>query len=171
MKFDIQLPPETVTDGVIFKVENEYPQGTGAIPLDLEGYIPGTWKSFEIPIADLLASTNAEQNNPPGGRLSLAAVKAFLVLSPNGEQGGKSIKVANVRLERLAGEEVEDTGILGTWMLAPEAGSLGVGPAEFDVSWWNGDDGVIALRACFYPRSWRATACSGRHSESRGHRT
>ena len=150
LKFDIQLPPETVTDGVIFKVENEYPQGTGAIPLDLEGYIPGTWKSFEIPIADLLASTNAEQNNPPGGRLSLAAVKAFLVLSPNGEQGGKSIKVANVRLERLAGEEVEDTGILGTWMLAPEAGSLGVGPAEFDVSWWNGDDGVIALRACSY---------------------
>ena len=73
-------------------------------------------------------------------------MKAFLVLSPNGEQGGKSIKVANVRLERLAGEEVEDTGILGTWMLAPEAGSLGVGPAEFDVSWWSGDDGVIALR-------------------------
>jgi uncharacterized surface protein with fasciclin (FAS1) repeats len=44
----------------------------------------------------------------------------------------------------------EDTGILGTWMLAPEAGSLGVGPAEFDVSWWNGDDGVIAARACYY---------------------
>ena len=35
-------------------------------------------------------------------------------------------------------------------MLAPEAGSLGVGPEEFDVTWWNGDDGVIALRACYY---------------------
>jgi uncharacterized surface protein with fasciclin (FAS1) repeats len=44
----------------------------------------------------------------------------------------------------------EDTGILGTWMLAPEAGSLGVGPTEFDVSWWNGDDGVIAARDCLY---------------------
>ena len=44
----------------------------------------------------------------------------------------------------------EDTGILGTWQLAPEAGSLGVGPAEFDVSWWNGDEGVIALRDCLY---------------------
>ena len=44
----------------------------------------------------------------------------------------------------------EDTGILGTWMLAPEAGSLGVGPVEFDVSWWNGDDSVIAARACYY---------------------
>ena len=58
--------------------------------------------------------------------------------------------MANIRLEREAGVEVEDTGILGTWMIAPEAGSLGVGPAEFDVSWWNGDDGVIALRACYY---------------------
>ena len=27
---------------------------------------------------------------------------------------------------------------------------MGVGPYEFDVSWWNGDDGVIALRPCFY---------------------
>ena len=150
LKFDINLTAATAADGVIYKVENEYPQGTGPIELDLAGYVAGTWKSFEIPIADLLLSTNAELNNPPGGRLNLAAVKAFLVLSPNGEQGGKSVKVANVRLERLAGEEVEDTGILGTWMLAPEAGSLGVGPAEFDVTWWNGDDGVIALRACYY---------------------
>ena len=150
LKFDINLTAATAADGIIYKVENEYPQGTGPIELDLTGYAPGTWMSVEVPIADLLLSTNAELNNPPGGRLNLAAVKAFLVLSPNGEQGGKSLKVANVRLERLAGEEVEDTGILGTWMLAPEAGSLGVGPAEFDVSWWNGDDGVIALRACYY---------------------
>jgi hypothetical protein len=150
LKFDLQVSAETVADGVIFKVENDYPQGTGAIELDLAGYAAGTWKSFVIPISDLLLSTNAEQNNPPGGRLNLAAVKAFLVLSPNGEQDGKSLKVANIRLEREAGVEVEDTGILGTWMLAPEAGSLGVGPAEFDVSWWNGDDGVIAIRSCFY---------------------
>ena len=150
LKFDINLTAATVADGIIYKVENDYPQGTGPIELDLTGYAPGTWMSVEVPIADLLLSTNAELNNPPGGRLNLAAVKAFLVLSPNGEQGGKSLKVANVRLERLAGEQVEDTGILGTWMLAPEAGSLGVGPAEFDVSWWNGDDGVIALRACYY---------------------
>ena len=38
----------------------------------------------------------------------------------------------------------------GTWVVASEAGSLGVGPVEFDVSWWSGDDGVIALRDCFY---------------------
>ena len=40
--------------------------------------------------------------------------------------------------------------ISGVWRLKQEAGSLGVGPAEFDVSWWSGDDGVIALRDCYY---------------------
>lgn len=77
LKFDLQVSADTVADGVIFKVENDYPQGTGAIELDLAGYAAGTWKSFVIPISDLLLSTNAEQNNPPGGRLNLAAVKAF----------------------------------------------------------------------------------------------
>ena len=27
--------------------------------------------------------------------------------------------------------------------MAPYAGSLGVGPYEFDVSWWNGDEGSL----------------------------
>ena len=35
-------------------------------------------------------------------------------------------------------------------MLAPEPGSLGVGPAEFDVYWWIADEGVIAARACSF---------------------
>lgn len=39
---------------------------------------------------------------------------------------------------------------LGTWKMAPEPGSLGVGPNEFDVSWFSGDDSVIAARACYY---------------------
>ena len=150
LKFDIELTNETVVDGIIFKVENDYPQGTGPIELDLTGYIPGTWASYEIPISDLLLSTNAELNNPPGGRLDLAVVKAFLVLSPNGEQGGKSFKVANVRLEREAGSETEDTGIFGTWMIRPGTETLGIGPEPFDVQWWSNNETVNDERACFF---------------------
>jgi hypothetical protein len=152
LKFDINLSAATAADGVIYKVENDYPKGTGPIELDLAGYVPGTWKSFEIPIADLLLSTNAESNNPPGGPLNLAAVKAFLVLSPNGDQGGKSLKVANVRLERLAGEEeVEDTGILGTWRLKPVAEALWVGPNVDDPqAWWASDESALTVRACLF---------------------
>jgi len=42
------------------------------------------------------------------------------------------------------------TGIVGTWKLSDMAGSLGVGPAPGDVSWWNCDDPCVVDRACFY---------------------
>ena len=40
--------------------------------------------------------------------------------------------------------------IVGTWRLAPEAGSIGVGPAKDDVSWWSIPSGDIATRSCIY---------------------
>lgn len=42
------------------------------------------------------------------------------------------------------------TGIVGTWKMAPEAGSLGVGPAQGDMSWWAIDDAGVTERACFF---------------------
>lgn len=38
----------------------------------------------------------------------------------------------------------------GTWQMAPEAGSLGVGPALGDTSWWNCDAACVTERACYY---------------------
>lgn len=42
------------------------------------------------------------------------------------------------------------TGIVGTWKMAPEAGSLGVGPELGDISWWAIDAAGVEARACFY---------------------
>lgn len=42
------------------------------------------------------------------------------------------------------------TGLVGTWRLAEEAGSLGVGPSPGDISWFNCDADCVALRACYY---------------------
>ncbi|MCF8367249.1 MAG: hypothetical protein K9H16_15785, partial [Bacteroidales bacterium] len=42
------------------------------------------------------------------------------------------------------------TGIVGTWKMAPEAGSLGVGPTQGDISWWSIDAAGVTLRACFF---------------------
>ncbi len=42
------------------------------------------------------------------------------------------------------------TGIAGTWKVAPEAGSLGVGPGQGDISWWSIDDAGVIERACYY---------------------
>ena len=38
----------------------------------------------------------------------------------------------------------------GTWKMAPEAGSLGVGPAQGDISWWSIDAAGVETRACFF---------------------
>lgn len=40
--------------------------------------------------------------------------------------------------------------IEGTWQVAPEAGSLGVGPEQGDISWWSIDDAGVAERGCFF---------------------
>lgn len=45
---------------------------------------------------------------------------------------------------------VAPTPVEGTWQIAPEAGSIGVGPNQGDVSWWAIDDAGVADRACFY---------------------
>ncbi|MFW5705375.1 MAG: hypothetical protein ACOCX8_00095 [Bacteroidota bacterium] len=42
------------------------------------------------------------------------------------------------------------TGIAGTWKMAPEAGSLGVGPEQGDISWWSIDEQGLAERDCFF---------------------
>jgi len=38
----------------------------------------------------------------------------------------------------------------GTWVVAPEAGSIGVGPGQGDISWWAIDAAGVAERGCFY---------------------
>jgi len=40
--------------------------------------------------------------------------------------------------------------LAGTWVLAPEAGALAVGPAVGDTSWWSCDAACVADRACQY---------------------
>jgi len=42
------------------------------------------------------------------------------------------------------------TGLVGTWKMAPEAGSYGVGPGQGDLSWWQIDEAGVILRACFF---------------------
>ena len=47
----------------------------------------------------------------------------------------------NYRIVKIA-EPAGPSPIAGTWYMADSDGSLGVGPAEFDVSWWSNDAGV-----------------------------
>ena len=51
--------------------------------------------------------------------------------------------------------EGESTGIVGDWKLAPEAGSLGVGPAQGDIGWWSAGADTPTDRACLYDDIYR----------------
>ncbi len=89
LKFDINVPPGTVEAGMIWKVDCFFPCSTGDQVLDLTGYTPGTWTSFEFSVAEL-ASLG----------LDLTRVNAGLVLFPTfGDQQGYTFQVANVRYE------------------------------------------------------------------------
>ena len=94
LKFDLRLPPETVEAGMMFKVDCFYPCGTGDQPIDLSGYEPGTWQTFEYDVSALI-----------GMGLNVSNVNAGLVLFPTwGDQQGYSFEVANVRYEAESSE-------------------------------------------------------------------
>jgi hypothetical protein len=40
--------------------------------------------------------------------------------------------------------------IAGTWKVANEAGSIGVGPGQGDISWWSIDEAGLTQRACYF---------------------
>ncbi len=49
----------------------------------------------------------------------------------------------------LAGGGGGSYSLEGTWHIANEAGCIGVGPDQGDISWWNLDDAGIVERACY----------------------
>lgn len=40
--------------------------------------------------------------------------------------------------------------VAGTWKVSPQAGSMGVGPTQGDMSWWSIDAAGVIERACFF---------------------
>ncbi len=48
--------------------------------------------------------------------------------------------------------------LVGTWQMVSEAGSLGVGPAVGDISWFACDDGCVQERACYFDDTYTFNA-------------
>lgn len=64
--------------------------------------------------------------------------------------------VSSVTIEATETVNIQDPvtitseDLVGTWVMAPEAGSLGVGPAPGDVSWFAIDEAGVTARACYF---------------------
>ena len=50
----------------------------------------------------------------------------------------------------LGGDDEQGSPIEGTWMLAPEAGALMVGPAPNNGDWWTSSEDDVTTRACYF---------------------
>lgn len=122
-----------------------------------DGTIPATYSYDES--AGTLTLTGegsylglAKANNE--GELPNVAVPASITYTASLSEDKNTM---NVYIESGAGvfwqyKLVKDvpSPIIGTWVMAPEAGSLGVGPAIGDTSWFAIDDEGVVERACYF---------------------
>lgn len=103
-----------------------------AFDLDLT---PQQWTSFDIPLSFFT------DQNP---LVNLADIIQFKF---DGDPNGGTIFKDNLYFYRAASTPFS---IAGTWQMAEEAGSLGVGPSVGDVSWFSCDAGCVTTRACYF---------------------
>ena len=94
------------------------------------------WVSIDIPMSDF---TDA-------GMTSINSIQQLIFSGI--PVGTFDFFIDNVYFYRAPTTTVE--GLEGTWRMAPVAGSLGVGPAVGDVSFFDCDADCVDLRACYY---------------------
>ncbi|WP_178987458.1 hypothetical protein [Winogradskyella schleiferi] len=126
LHIDIWTPDATTID--------IYPLPNGVQPADerfvTKALVPNEWNSFDIPMEDF---TN--QGLPVNDLLQFKFV------------GSGTVFIDNLYFWKTP------TGpppFVGTWKMAPEAGSLGVGPTPGDTQWFACDDACVAQRACYF---------------------
>ena len=97
---------------------------------------PNSWTSINIPISDYTDQSG----------FTVADIHQLKYVGDPFAGGGTAF-IDNIYFYKSP--SVANT-LEGTWVLAPEAGALGVGPAPGDTSWWNCDAACVGVRACYY---------------------
>jgi hypothetical protein len=102
---------------------------------------PNSWTSIDIPISSYTDQDGFTVND-------IHQIK--YVGDPFG--GGGTAFIDNIYFYRAA---TTPNTLAGDWKMAPEAGSLGVGPAPGNVEWFNCDAGCVEARACYFDDIYR----------------
>ena len=110
-----------------------FPLPDGVVPDD-ERFVTKTlvaneWNSFDIPMSEF-----TDQGLPVDN------LKQFKFTGSPWAEG--TVFIDNLYFYKAPSGE--PTGIVGTWKVAPEAGSIGVGPGQGDISWWSIDAAGVA---------------------------
>ena len=96
--------------------------------------IPNSWNSIDIPLTDYTSQG-----------LSLNQIFQFKFVGDGWAAG--TVFIDNIYFYK---NPTPASGIQGTWKIAPEPGSLGVGPGPGDKSWWAIDAAGVNARSCFF---------------------
>ncbi|NQV41871.1 MAG: lamin tail domain-containing protein [Candidatus Marinimicrobia bacterium] len=110
-------------------------RGTGeqgfALPI-----VPGEWVSLDIPL-----------NYFTNLGLGLTDIFQFKV---DGGDGATNVWFDNWYFHTPAPPPPPPIELAGTWVMAPMAGAVAVGPNPFDGSWWANSEEDVLTRACFF---------------------
>ena len=94
-----------------------------------------SWTSIEIPISDYIDQ-------------GLTVTEIFQLKFVGEPWAAGTVFIDNIYFWKTP--SATPTGVLGTWKLSTAPGSLGVGPAPGDTSWWNCDAACVTDRACYF---------------------
>ncbi len=121
---------------------NPYGDGSGKVSLTATANDAISYK-FSIDGSEVLAAGGSKEVT-----LTKTGVAKYVVTAIAIGAGGTTSSIS---------QEIEvfvdfkpDPNFYGSWKLAPEAGSLGVGPALGNYSWWSSDANVPTVRACLF---------------------
>lgn len=96
--------------------------------------IANQWNSFDIPLTEFTSQG-----------LPLNNVIQFKFVASNWAAG--TVFLDNIYFYK---QPAPASGLEGTWIVAPEAGALKVGPAPGDGSWWSNSLADVTTRACYF---------------------
>lgn len=128
--------PDGVTNELIVKIVNTVDGGEDIESLGTT--VSGSWQSIELDMSGF-----------DGGNLENKEKITQILIDSDGV--ASLVYIDNFYFYKSPSGP---SPIVGTWQVASEAGSLGVGPTQGATNWWSIDATGVADRACYYDDSY-----------------
>jgi len=104
---------------------------------------------YTVDFGDASTEDDNIQTSGPAVSYTYPAANADYVISVTASASGAEDVTVTKNHTVTIPDVVEAAPFAGTWSVASQAGALGVGPSQGDLSWWSLDDAGVTARACF----------------------
>ncbi len=104
---------------------------------------------YTVDFGDASTEDDNIQTSGPAVSYTYPAANADYVISVTASASGAEDVTVTKEHTVTVPDVVEAAPFAGTWSIASQAGALGVGPSQGDLSWWSLDDAGVTARACY----------------------